>query len=80
MFEDLPLGDFGNRIPSLTFEVVADAGAVTRGDIARGAGGAIDGGVRRPRPRLSAYGDTIRSVTDALAMASGAWIAVAVTG
>ena len=33
MFEDLELADFGNRIPSLTFEVVADADAVALGDI-----------------------------------------------
>ena len=31
MFEDLPLETFGNRIPALTFEVVADAGVV--GDV-----------------------------------------------
>ncbi|MEK7456754.1 MAG: phage tail protein [Pseudomonadota bacterium] len=29
VFEDLLLSDYGNRIPSLTFEVEADAGAVT---------------------------------------------------
>lgn len=28
VFEDLPLGDYGNRIPNLTFEVVADADEV----------------------------------------------------
>lgn len=32
--EDLPLGDFGNRIPSLTFEVIADEAAVRLSDIA----------------------------------------------
>jgi hypothetical protein len=26
VFEDLPLADYGNRIPNLTFEVIADAG------------------------------------------------------
>lgn len=26
VFEDMPLGDYGNRIPNLTFEVLADAG------------------------------------------------------
>ncbi len=34
MFEELELADFGNRIPSLTFEVEADAGAVAIGAIA----------------------------------------------
>lgn len=29
VFEDLQLADYGNRIPSLTFEVVADEGALT---------------------------------------------------
>lgn len=34
VFEDLELGSFGNRIPSLTFEVEADASAVDSGTIA----------------------------------------------
>lgn len=29
MFEDLHLGEFGNRIPALTFEVIADAGELS---------------------------------------------------
>jgi len=29
VFEDLQLGDFGNRVPSLTFEIVADDNAVS---------------------------------------------------
>lgn len=33
VFEDLELGSFGNRIPSLTFEVEADAGSVDAGMI-----------------------------------------------
>lgn len=33
VFEDLALGDFGNRIPALTFEIVADEGAVSLGDL-----------------------------------------------
>lgn len=33
MFEDLELGAFGNRIPSLTFEVEADAGTIDAGTI-----------------------------------------------
>ena len=35
VFEDLPLADYGNRIPNLTFEVVADAGPVTIDAVAR---------------------------------------------
>ena len=34
LFEDLALADYGNRIPSLTFEVEADDGAVSIGDVA----------------------------------------------
>ena len=34
VFEDMQLADYGNRIPSLTFEVIADTGAVTLHDIA----------------------------------------------
>jgi hypothetical protein len=34
MFEELELAEFGNRIPSLTFEVVAEAGPVEIGAIA----------------------------------------------
>lgn len=33
VFEELELGSFGNRIPSLTFEVEADAGAVDAGTV-----------------------------------------------
>ncbi|WP_311268287.1 phage tail protein [Sphingobium sp. WCS2017Hpa-17] len=36
VFEDLALADYGNRIPSLTFEVEADDGAVPIGAIADG--------------------------------------------
>lgn len=31
VFEDLPLGEFGNRLPSLAFEVIVDDGAVDLG-------------------------------------------------
>ncbi|MEJ7933397.1 phage tail protein [Sphingobium sp. AN558] len=34
LFEDLALADYGNRIPSLTFEVEADDGAMSIGEIA----------------------------------------------
>lgn len=39
VFEDLALGDFGNRIPSLTFELVADEGGVAGRAIVEGASG-----------------------------------------
>ncbi|MCB5425235.1 hypothetical protein H0274_08200 [Altererythrobacter sp. CC-YST694] len=33
VFEDLQLADFGNRIPALTFEIIADDGEVTLADV-----------------------------------------------
>ena len=44
VFENLALGEFGNRIPSLTFEVVADEGGASLDAVARVAGGAVPGG------------------------------------
>ena len=44
VFEDLALADYGNRIPSLTFEVVADDGAVGIADIAAELSGGRIGG------------------------------------
>ncbi|WP_336965409.1 phage tail protein [Sphingobium aquiterrae] len=44
LFEDLALADFGNRIPSLTFELIADDGEVEIGAIARAlSGGRVTG-------------------------------------
>lgn len=75
VFEDLDLSDYGNRIPSLTFEVIADAGAVDAGRIVAelsdglvepvGVGVAIGG--------YCAYGDTRRAVIEPLVQASAAW-------
>jgi hypothetical protein len=36
VFEDFQLADYGNRIPSLSFEVIADEGSVTVGQILNG--------------------------------------------
>lgn len=73
VFEDLELGPWGNRIPSLTFEVEADAGPVTAGGIAvaLGAVAASD-----PTPALSGFaaqGDSLAAVAGVLAEASGGW-------
>src|SRR3546814_6705183 len=38
VFEELELGSFGNRIPSLTFEVEADAGDIDAGLVDRKSG------------------------------------------
>ncbi|MBK5910559.1 hypothetical protein CCR85_03515 [Rhodothalassium salexigens] len=48
VFEDLALGDFGNRIPNLTFEVIAESEAPTlteiAGDLGARVGVPLDGG------------------------------------
>jgi hypothetical protein len=79
VFEDLQLADFGNRIPSLTFELVADpepvaiAGvAAAFGVTAEAPGRSLDG--------FSAYGDSRRGVLETLATIDGAWFAASEDG
>jgi hypothetical protein len=65
VFEELELASFGNRIPSLTFEVEADAGAIDAGTIGNmllGEAGRCSG--RWPLAGYAASGDRAR---DALA-------------
>ncbi|WP_426165810.1 phage tail protein [Sandarakinorhabdus sp. DWP1-3-1] len=52
VFEDLPLGDYGNRIPNLTFEIVADAAGGSVAATAITALGTVDG-----RPRVGVSGE-----------------------
>ena len=80
VFEHLQLADFGNRIPSLTFEVIADAAPVKVGAIV---GALSDGAVRDDGASLelvgfAAYGDSVRGAIEPLARASGTWFAPAV--
>jgi hypothetical protein len=82
VFEQLQLADFGNRIPSLTFEVIADAAAVRVGDVARAIG---DGALVGDGPELrvhgfAASGDTIAAAAGVLAALSGGWFAAAGEG
>lgn len=74
VFEDMALADYGNRIPSLTFEVFADAGQIEAGAIVA----ELAPGVRceEATPALagfSAYGGSLRTVVEILAGASGGW-------
>ena len=70
VFEDLQLADYGNRIPSLSFEVEADDGAVSLATIAAtlaegevgGAGGPLLGG-------YAASGDSLRGAIEGLGSA-----------
>ncbi|MBC9034299.1 hypothetical protein IAG41_18070 [Sphingomonas sp. JC676] len=75
VFEDLELAEFGNRIPALTFEVIADSGAMAAGAIVRELGGrAIEAGDATPMlTGFSAYGASVRAAVETLVGASGAW-------
>jgi hypothetical protein len=73
VFEDLQLADFGNRIPSLTFEVEADEGPVSvgtiietlsLGDVTATAGSEIVIG-------YAASGDSVRGAAEVLAGLGG---------
>jgi hypothetical protein len=68
VFEGLQLEDYGNRIPSLTFEVEADAAPVAIGAIAEElSAGAVAAG---PTPTVCGYaasGDSVRSAVETLA-------------
>ena len=75
VFEDLELAAFGNRIPSLTFEVTADPGSMVAGailgEIAEGAIGCDEG--MAELDGFSAHGASVRAVAETLAGAAGAW-------
>lgn len=75
VFEDMALEEFGNRIPSLNFEVIADPEPVAAGwiveSLSRGAIGA--GEAVLPIHGYSAYGDTVRAAVAPLIEASGSW-------
>jgi len=67
VFEDFQLEDFGNRIPSLTFEVEADAGAVGIGAVAEEvSGGSIAAGATPALSGYAASGDSVRAAVEAL--------------
>lgn len=75
VFENLELEEFGNRIPSLSFEVIADLGAVAAGKIIAelSCGTVAAGEATQPVTGYSAYGDTVRGACAPLIEASGAW-------
>jgi hypothetical protein len=68
VFEDMQLAAFGNRIPSISFEVIADAGGASAGAVLSGLGAiASDGGPLLTG--LAATGDSVRGVAETLAQA-----------
>jgi len=77
VFEDLALADFGNRIPSLTFEVEADAAPIGVGAVVEALGG---GAIRAEAagPVLAGYaasGERVRDAVEAIVAPLGGWYA-----
>ena len=67
MFEDFQLADYGNRIPSLSFEVEADAEVVSVAAIAEAlSGGAILAGDSPDLVGYAATGNSVRGAIEAL--------------
>ncbi|MEZ0497162.1 phage tail protein [Sphingomonas sp. IW22] len=78
VFEGMALADYANRIPSLTFEVEADAGSVDAGVIAAAiaeGGVAGEAALTPGMDGFSAHGGSRRAVAEMLASATGAWFA-----
>lgn len=73
VFEDLELGPWGNRIPSLTFEVRADAGPVPAGDIAVALGAVATSDPTVALAGFAAQGTSLAAVAELLAEAAGGW-------
>ena len=74
VFEGLELADYGNRIPSLTFEVVADEGEVASGAVARAlADGVVVADDGLMLGGFAGVGGSVREMLDTLAAASGGW-------
>lgn len=70
VFEDFQLGDYGNRIPSLTFEVVADEDGTTTGAIVQAvSNGAVTASAGQALGGFAAHGDNVRAVIATLSEA-----------
>ncbi|PAX07013.1 phage tail protein [Sphingomonas lenta] len=75
VFEGLELADFGNRIPSLTFEVVADDGPVRVDAVARALAPELDASASAEVDGFAASGGSVRAVLEALARTGGSALA-----
>lgn len=70
VFEGMQLADYGNRIPSLTFELFADEGDVAVADVAVALGGGALVGTGGPTiGGYAASGESVRASLEALAAA-----------
>lgn len=76
VFEQLQLADFGNRIPSLTFEVIADAVAPSVGEVARALVPEVIAGAGPTQlvPGFAATGESAAAALSTLASLGGAWL------
>lgn len=72
VFEGLQLADFGNRIPSLTFEVVADAAAPAIGKIAEAVAPEVEAESDAPLAGFAAGEGSVRDTLTLLAQAADA--------
>lgn len=66
VFEAMQLADYGNRIPSLSFEVVADEGPVGAGTVIGTLAGTAVPEAGPPLVGLAATGDDARAVADTI--------------
>jgi len=74
VFEDMALADYGNRIPSLSFEVVADVGPVEMGGIVAALSeGEVRAEATAPVMGFAAQGASVRAACETLAGAAGGW-------
>jgi hypothetical protein len=81
VFEDMALGEFGNRLPQMTFEVVADEAGVTLDAVARVAGGRVpapatvegEAAAVPPTVRGLAATGSARGVLELVAQLGGGW-------
>jgi hypothetical protein len=80
VFEDMALESFGNRLPSLTFEVIADVEPVGVGAIAATLAHEVTGAPALRLDGFAASGGSVGAVLETLAAASGAWFAPAGAG
>ncbi len=68
VFEEMELAEYGNRIPSLSFELVADAAQVPIGVVAEAvSGGVVRGGETPAVAGFAASGDSVRAAIESLA-------------
>ena len=73
VFENLQLASFGNRIPSLTFEVIADTGPVSVGTVAAALADEVTSEVALPLGGFAVSGGSVAAVLETLATAGGGW-------